>query len=226
MHLMYPLVRTHTFFAILGTLLLLLPACDSGGSSEEEDDVNNEFSLTISPVPSSTASRAVPKQTHADSLEGWSFFYDTEGQHSETSPTGELFMIYFNNTQAFEDGEAVKEGLFGVATRYSNRPSTGTYAIGESGNEAVEEGEAFTFFISEDFGAVESQAFPFTLYRVHDGTLELTHSTDHRLKGSFEAQAQSITLDSTGTLTRDTVSVTGPFTAEDVETFVNTSPRF
>lgn len=210
----------------LGTLLLLLPACDSGGASEEEEDVNNQFSLTISPLNSSTAPLATPKQTHSDSLQGWSFFYDSEGRHSDTSPTGDLFLIYFNNTEAFQDGEAVKEGLFGVATLYDNRPPTGSHPIGDAGDEAVNEGDAFTFFISENFDAVQNQTFPFTLYRVHDGTLELSHSTDHKLKGTFETQAQAITLDSTGTITRDTVSVSGPFTAEDVETYVNTSTQF
>jgi len=61
---------------------------------------------------------------------------------------------------------------------------------------------------------------------VRGGTLDLTTSTDPQVEGTFDAAAESITVDSSGSAARDLISITGSSTAEDVETWVNTSTNF
>lgn len=191
------------FYVALLPLALLLQGCDSGGASA---DINNEFTLAIEPASSNaTASEAASQAT----VSGFSFFYDAENPE-----TGEqAFGIYLSNSQSFSS-ESASQGLFGFVARASGRPGTGTYdfANGDSGLGASQ----FVGFLYENIANIQSAPF----YVIESGTLTLEASSGSKVSGSIDATATAYTFTNSG-MTQETVTITGSFTAKDVETFVS-----
>lgn len=182
-------------------LLFLFAACDSGGSNT---DVNNEFTLTIEPTSSSATT---PEAVSQATVNGFSFFYDAE--HPETEE--QAFGIYLSNDQSFS-AQSSNQGLFGFVARASSRPGTGTYDF--SNGETLQDSQ-FIGFLYEDIG--NPQGSPF--YVIDGGSLTLNESSNSKVSGSIEATGTAYSY-SGSELTQEPVTVTGSFTAKDVETFV------
>lgn len=191
------------FIALL-PVALVLQGCDSGGSSAE---VNNEFSLTIEPTSSSaTAPEAVSQET----VNGFSFFYDAENPE-----TGEqVFGIYLSNNESFSSGNA-SQGLFGFVARASGRPGSGDYQFASGGSLQPSQ---FVGFLYRDIANIQTAPF----YVIESGTLNLQTSTDSEVAGMVDAEGTAYTFTDSG-FTQESVTITGTFTAEDVDTFVNFS---
>ncbi len=187
-----------TLLLVLLPLTVGLSACDSGGNGGESD-VDNQFSFTIE--PSSSGSAAVEQQ---EEVSGFSFFVDTENPESGE----EAFAIYLNNEDSFSEADATK-GLFGWVARSSSRPGTGDYAFNSEPTDA-------------QFGAVlwtERDASDAPFYVIDAGTISLSESSDETVSGSIDASGTKLTFTSTG-VTQEPVTLTGSFTAEDIDTFV------
>lgn len=182
-------------------LFIIFVACDSGGSNQA---IDNEFSLTIQPTSSGSASiEASQKQ-----IDGFSFFYDAENPN-----TGEeAFGIYMTDAESFSKQEAT-DGLFGFLARNADRPGTGTYSFTdpESGGGSTN----FLGLLYEDFD--NAQAEPY--YVLESGTLTLKTSSGDKVAGEITATGTEYVF-SGGTVNTRSVEITGEFTAKDVETFV------
>lgn len=186
-------------FALL-SLVVGLSACDSGGSDEE--DVDNQFTFTIEPMSSSSAATEQEEE-----VSGFSFFVD-----AENPDTGEeVFAVYLSDEESFSEGSAT-QGLFGWLARNSSQPGTGTYDFhGTSEPTAAE----FGGVLWEDIQ--NTQTAPF--YVIEGGTVTFSESTDEKIAGSIDATGRKVTITSSGA-TEEPVTVTGTFTAEDVDNFV------
>jgi hypothetical protein len=195
-------------FAALLPVLFVLSACDSGG----ESDVNNEFSLSITPVSSSSAGGSLAAAEQKD-LSGFSFFVDQEDPE-----TGEqVFGIYMSDDESFSEQNAT-QGLFGFVARETPRPGSGTYSFGGGGTLQSSD---FAGVLYEKFGSGQ-QGDP--VYVVLDGTLTLDESSADKVAGSIDTRAVEIVVSGTA-VQRDTVRIEGSFTAKDVNTVVPfTSP--
>lgn len=185
---------------------LFVTACDSGGSSGE-DDVDNQFTFTIEPTSSSGT--AVEQQ---EEVSGFSFF--VEAEDSETGD--EVFAIYLDDEESFSS-ESASQGLFGWIALDASQPSTGEYTFNSDANATANQ---FAAVLWED--VQNAQTAPF--YMVEGGTLTLSESSEDRVAGSIDATGTKVTLTASGG-TEEPVNITGSFTAEDIETFVElTSP--
>ncbi len=199
-------ISRHILFLALLPLALALQGCDSGGASENEE-INNEFTLTIESTPSSaTAGKAAAQAT----VNGYSFFYDAE--NPETNE--QVFGIYLSNNESFSSGSA-SQGLFGFMARSSSRPGTGDYEF--SRGEGLQPSQ-FAGFLYEDVANFQNEPF----YVIESGTLTLETSSDGEVGGTIDASATKYTF--TGSdFTEESVTVTGGFTAKNVETFAGFS---
>jgi hypothetical protein len=192
-------------------LLALLPvvfalaACDSGGSSE--DDVNNQFSFTITPAPSS--SNTLQKQSPKD-LNGYSFFVDTE---DIAEVDDEAFVIYFSGNESFSEANATS-GLFGFAARNSGQPETGSFDITD-GLDGSGPSSKFLAWLYED--VENTQQTPH--YFFQNGTLSLSTSSDEKVSGQLSGTAIEYIPTASGVQT-DTVEISGSFSAKDLDTYV------
>lgn len=192
-----------TLLAAFLPLLFVLSACDSGGGNE---DFQNEFTMTIEPASSSGSAASLEASTK--NLSGFSFFYD-----AENPDTGEqAFGIYLNHTESFSKDQAT-QGLFGYIARNSGRPSSGTYQF-TSGEGGVQSSQ-FVGLLYEDFTRIQSAPF----YVIQSGTLTLETSNSNKVAGSIEATGTSFTFTGSS-YEQQEVTITGTFTAKDVETFV------
>lgn len=191
-------------FVALLPVALVLQGCDSGGSSAE---VNNEFSLTIEPTSSSaTAPEAVSRPT----LDGFSFFVDAENPE-----TGEqAFGVYLSDNQSFSQSSAT-QGLFGFIARSSGRPGPGEYDFASGGSL---QSSQFVGFLYEDFTNFQSAPF----YVIEDGTLNLEESSGSKVSGTINATGTMYVFSGSET-SQESVTITGNFTAKDVDTFVDFS---
>jgi len=193
----------YTLSALLLFLLSLaigLSACDSGGA--EEDEVDNQFSFTIEPTSSGSAT-----VEQEEELNGHSFF--VEAEDSETGE--EVFAIYLNDEDSFSD-ESATQGLFGWIGRDASRPGTGEYAFNSDGETT---NTRFGAIFWEDIQ--NTQTAPF--YIIDSGTVTLSESSDGKVSGSVDASGRKLIITSSGTA-EEPVRISGSFTAEDVDTFV------
>lgn len=182
-------------------LLFVFVACDSGGSSGE-DDINNQFTLTIEPTSSSGTT--VKQQ---EEVTGFSFFVDAE----DSEAVEEAFAIYLSDEESFSS-ESASQGLFGWVALDASRPGTGEYNFNSDGDVTA---NGFGAVLWEDIQNI--QAAPF--YIVEDGTLDLSESNDDMVSGSIDATGTKVTFTESGS-SEEPVTITGSFTAEDIETFV------
>lgn len=190
-----------TLFVALLPLVLVLSACDSGGSNDNA--VNNEFTLTIEPQ-SNSSSAAVEAQQ--EEVNGFSFFYDGEDPN-----TGEqVFGIYLSNEESFSEQSASDE-LFGFFARDSGQPSSGTYSFTDdpSGNTGD-----FGGVLYKDIGDFQSAPF----YVIDSGTLNLETSNDDEVAGSIQVSGTKFII-TESSIEQEPVSITGEFSAKNVETF-------
>ena len=181
---------------------LFVTACDSGGSN---DSVDNQFSLTIEPTSSSGTT--VEQQ---EEVSGFSFFVDAEDTETEE----EVFAIYLNDEDSFST-ESASQGLFGWIALDASQPSTGEYNF--NGDSEVTEDE-FAAVLWKDIQS--TQAAPF--YVVEGGTLTLSESSDDKVAGSVDATGTKVTITPSGA-SEEPVTITGSFTAENIDTFVELS---
>jgi len=180
----------------------MIGACDSGGSNG--GDVDNEFSLSVTPVSSGSSAELAQSKT----LNGFSFFYDAENPQ-----TGEqAFAVYFNDAESFSSQNA-QSGLFGIVGRASSRPGTGTYQLAQGS------GLTDSDFVGVLWENIEEYQQGAPLYVLESGTLTLDQSSSSTVSGSIDAQATELTFTNSG-VTQQTVEIDGQFTAEDVESFV------
>lgn len=189
-------------FALL-PLLFVFAACDSGGSNST---IDNQFSLTI--TSSSSSSAAVSKNTKKD-LNGWSFFVDT-GDVEEVDE--QSFVVYFSNSESFSKENAT-QGLFGFVARTSSQPDPGDYSISDQPSSSD-----FVAWLYEDLS--NTQGAPY--YVLHDGTVSFETSTDNKVEGSISGTATEYEFTSSG-VSLDTVDVSGTFTAENLDDFIDFS---
>jgi len=191
--------------ALLFPLLLFAGACDSGGA--EEKNVDNEFTFEIASASSSSieSERAAVQDT---TISGFAFFFA-----DQIPETGQgAFAIYLNDSNSFSR-ENASRGLFGWLTGGSERPGTGSYSL--KGDASFDDPD-FTGTLWEDFeGGLQGGA----LYAIESGTLTLDSSSEARVAGTIEATATATALSDTGT-TKELVTISGSFTAEDVEVFI------
>ena len=183
-------------------LFLFVTACDSGGSN---DSVDNQFSLTIEPTSSSGTT--VEQQ---EEVSGFSFFVDAEDTETEE----EAFAIYMDNEESFST-ESASQGLFGWIAWDASQPGTGEYNFNSDG-EVTENG--FAAVLWKD--VQNTQAAPF--YVVEGGTLTLSESSDDKVVGSVDATGTKVTITPSGA-SEEPVTITGSFTAENIDTFVELS---
>ena len=181
---------------------LFATACDSGGSN---DSVDNQFSLTIEPTSSSGTT--VEQQ---EEVSGFSFFVDAEDTETEE----EAFAIYMDNEESFST-ESASQGLFGWIAWDASQPGTGEYNFNSDG-EVTENG--FAAVLWKD--VQNTQAAPF--YVVEGGTLTLSESSDDKVVGSVDATGTKVTITPSGA-SEEPVTITGSFTAENIDTFVELS---
>jgi len=181
---------------------LFVTACDSGGSN---DSVDNQFSLTIEPTSSSGTT--VEQQ---EEVSGFSFFVDAEDTETEE----EAFAIYMDNEESFST-ESASQGLFGWIAWDASQPGTGEYNFNSDG-EVTENG--FAAVLWKD--VQNTQAAPF--YVVEGGTLTLSESSDDKVVGSVDATGTKVTITPSGA-SEEPVTITGSFTAENIDTFVELS---
>jgi len=181
---------------------LFITACDSGGSN---DSVDNQFSLTIEPTSSSGTT--VEQQ---EEVSGFSFFVDAEDTETEE----EAFAIYMDNEESFST-ESASQGLFGWIAWDASQPGTGEYNFNSDG-EVTENG--FAAVLWKD--VQNTQAAPF--YVVEGGTLTLSESSDDKVVGSVDATGTKVTITPSGA-SEEPVTITGSFTAENIDTFVELS---
>lgn len=199
-------MRQHVSVFVLALVVpftLFLTACDSGGANEET--VDNEFTLTIEPT--STSSSAVPK-AQEEEINGFSFFYDAE--NPETNE--QAFGIYLSDAESFSQQEAT-DGLFGFIARDGSRPAPDTYTFGDL--RAESEPSGFVGVLYKDFTNFQSAPF----YLIESGTLTIETSSDDEVAGSIEASGTKITQTGSS-FEEEPVTITGSFSAKDVETFV------
>jgi len=182
--------------------VLFVIACDSGGSN---DSVDNQFSLTIEPTSSSGTT--VEQQ---EEVSGFSFFVDAEDTETEE----EAFAIYMDNEESFST-ESASQGLFGWIAWDASQPGTGEYNFNSDG-EVTENG--FAAVLWKD--VQNTQAAPF--YVVEGGTLTLSESSDDKVVGSVDATGTKVTITPSGA-SEEPVTITGSFTAENIDTFVELS---
>ena len=181
---------------------LFVTACDSGGSN---DSVDNQFSLTIEPTSSSGTT--VEQQ---EEVSGFSFFVDAEDTETEE----EAFAIYMDNEESFST-ESASQGLFGWIALDASQPGTGEYNFNSDG-EVTENG--FAAVLWKD--VQNTQAAPF--YVVEGGTFTLSESSDDKVVGSVDATGTKVTITPSGA-SEEPVTITGSFTAENIDTFVELS---
>ena len=179
---------------------LFVTACDSGGSN---DSVDNQFSLTIEPASSSgTIVEAVQKE-----LNGFSFFYEGENPN-----TGEkAFGIYLSDNESFSKQNAT-DGLFGWVARSSDQPDSGSYSFTMQPDPGDNN---FVGFFYEDFANFQNEPW----HVIESGTIQINESSGNKVSGSIEATGTTYTP-TDGGVTEEPVTITGSFTAKDVETFV------
>ncbi len=191
------------------SLFVGLTACDSGGSNG--GSVNNEFSLDVSPKGSSSGSSAA-KALRDTTIEGFSFFYS--GQNSDEE---DAFGLYLSGNESFDNP---RQGLFGFFARNSQRPDAGSYDLVKP-EQGFDSGN-FIGVVYEDLGD-NFQDAPF--YVPQGGTVDLSKSTGDEVSGTVNIPtAYAITYDlSTSPPSVDTteVSISGSFTAKNVENFVS-----
>lgn len=186
-------------------LLFALTGCDSGGSNGVSD---NEFSLDITPSGQSSSSI---ENVEDKTVNGFSFFADGEVNGEQ------FFAIYLTGDNSFSE-ESTPEGLFGWIARTSGQPNTGTYDLSDADLTSSQFGAALWEDFSEDLTTEQ----PF--YVTQSGTLTIDESSDTEVAGSIDAEATGYTF-TNGTLEDETVSITGSFTATNVEEFIEvTSP--
>ena len=204
------LTSTRLLFLALLPFVLSLTACDSGGSNDEDPEINNEFSLDVSPKEGSSGS-ATAKSFRDTTITGFSFFYS--GQNSDGEDT---FGLYLNGNGSFDNPQ---QGLFGFLARNSQRPDDGEYNLVKL-KQGFDSGN-FIGVLYEDFGGNFRDA-PF--YIPQGGTVTLNTSAEGEVRGTVTIPtAYAITFDLTSTpATVDTteVSISGSFTAKNVENFV------
>ncbi len=180
---------------------LFVTACDSGGSNG--GSVDNQFSLTIEPASSSEATvEAVQKE-----LNGFSFFYEGENPNTGESAFG----IYLSDNESFSEQSAT-DGLFGWVARSSDRPDSGSYNFTDQPNPGTTN---FVGFFYEDFENFQNKPW----HVIESGTIQINESSGNKVSGSIEATGTTFTF-TDGGVTEETVTITGSFTAKDVETFV------
>lgn len=190
-------------------LLFIFLACDSGGSSG--GDVDNQFTFTIEPTSSSSASDNASNGTavkRQEEVSGFSFF--VEGEDSDTEE--EVFAVYLSDEESFST-ESASQGLFGWIALDASRPGTGEYSFGTEVTP-----NTFAAVLWQDVQNV--QASPF--YVIEEGTLTLSESSDEKVAGSIDASGKKVTFTSSGA-SEEAVDISGSFTAEDIDTFVELS---
>lgn len=196
------------FTLALLPLVLVLSACDSGGSNDNA--VNNEFTMTIEPE-SNSSSAAVEAQQ--EEVSGFSFA--VEGENPETGQ--QAFGIYLSGEESFSEQSAT-DGLFGFLARSSGQPSAGSYSFTDDPSGIDE--EDFVGVLYRDFDNFQSAPF----YVIESGTVTLETSSEDEVTGSVEASGTKFTF-TESTLEQEPVSITGEFSAKNVETFVPFSTR-
>lgn len=192
-------ISVRTLWVAVLPLFVLVTACDSGGSNG--GGIDNSFTLTIEPV-SSGGSAVESVQTE---LNGFSFFFDGKSPNSGR----QVFGIYMGDEESFSK-QSITDGLFGWVARAGDRPDAGSYnfTTTDSGISASQ----FVGFLAEDF--TNPNAAP--LYLIESGTLTIDTSSDDKVSGSIDATGTRIAPQGG----QQTVSITGTFTAENVEDFV------
>jgi len=185
-------------------LFLVLSACDSGGSNGGA--IDNEFTLTIEPSSSSSSSAAAKVQQ--EEINGFSFFYDAENPETDE----QAFGIYLSDAESFSKQEAT-DGLFGFIARDGSRPAPDTYTFGDLRADSEQSG--FVGVLYRDFTNFQSAPF----YLIESGTLTIKASSDDEVAGSIEASGTKITPTGSS-FEEEPVTITGSFSAKDVETFV------
>jgi len=201
-----PSVPYRVLTALILTVSLLFVGCDSGGS-DGENDVDNQFTFTIEPTSSSSAT--VEQQ---EEVSGFSFF--VEGEDTETEE--EVFAVYLDDEESFSNS-STSQGLFGWIALDASQPSAGEYSFNSDANATANQ---FGAVLWEDIQ--NTQTAP--LYVIEGGTLDLSESSDEKVVGSVDATGTKVTITSSGA-TEEPVTITGSFTAEDIDTFVDlTSP--
>lgn len=184
--------------------LFVLAACDSGGSNGGE--INNEFAFTV--TPSSESASVSAKAASQKDVSGFSFFYDAENPETGEQVCG----IYLSGNESFST-QSVAQGLYGFIARASECPSSGTYDL-TSGAGGIESSQ-FAGVLYEDVSNIQSTPF----YVIESGTLTIDESGSNKVSGSVEATGTSYTF--TGSeYEQETVTITGTFTAKNVEAFV------
>lgn len=199
-------------FSVRTIALVLLPfafflqGCDSGGSSGDDNEINHSFSLTIESTSSNaTTSKAAVQAT----VDGYSFFYDAENPE-----TGEqAFAVYLSDNESLSS-ESAGQGLFGFVARASGRPGPGNYTFSDGDSELG--ASQFIGFLYRDVANVQNAPF----YVVEGGTLTLDDSSEDRVSGTIEASGTAYSF-SGSEVTEEPVTISGSFTARDVETFVS-----
>lgn len=205
------LLTSRPFLLGILSLLVVLPACDSGGGNEPT--IQNEFSFTVTPDQSSSTSAAVPKISGERVVNGFSFWVDSSNYPDEASE--DVFAVYFTGGDVFSKQE-VTQGTFGILGRpQSGRPDTGTYDYIAERDAAPT--SAFSGLMYENLSDTQNEPY----YILRNGTVEITTSTEDEVSGSFSGSAWAITLNSsTGEVTRETVQVSGSFTAAAGDEFI------
>lgn len=203
-NLMYHSFSLRSICIALLPLLFLFVACDSGGSSGE-DDIDNQFTFTIEPASSSGTT--VEQQQE---VSGFSFFVEAEDSEMEE----EVFAVYLDDGESFS-AESASQGLFGWIALDASQPGTGEYNFNSDGQVTANE---FGAVLWED--VQNPQVAPF--YVVEGGTLTISESSDDKVAGSIDATGTKVTITTSGS-SEEPVTITGSFTAEDIETFVELS---
>lgn len=188
----------------------VLSACDSGGSNGGET-VNNEFTLTIEPTSSngSSASSKAWQEADPEEISGFTFFVDEENPE-----TGEqVFGVYLSDEESFSEQSAT-DGLFGFLARSSGQPSTGSYSFTDDPSGIDE--EDFSGVLYRDFSDFQSAPF----YVIESGTIDVETSSNDEFAGSIDASGTRYTV-TQSSVEQQPVSITGEFSAENVETFLS-----
>jgi hypothetical protein len=185
----------------LVSCVFFVAACDSGGSNEAQ----NEFSLKVK----EPSAKAFSNRT----LNGYSFFVDTQDIDEANE---QAFGIYFNGNNSFS-ADSPPEGLFGVIGREGSQPGTGSYQLANgTGQVAPTDLRGFLYEAVQD-----QESLPY--YVIIGGTLDLSTSTDATVAGDLDAEAIAYTIAGSGqnlTVNRDTVTVTGQFSAKSVDSYL------
>jgi hypothetical protein len=210
-------MKSPTSFRLLSFValsLFLLSACDSSGPNDEPE-INNEFSFTITPTSSSSATSPPSKETHKE-LNGVSFFVDTDDVEDVQE---QAFAIYLSGGESSSQSN-IAQGLFGFIGRQSTQPEQGEYALADlSGTLSPTDFTGAIYEDAQNIGTAEGAPY----YLLRSGTLNLEESNDNVVSGTLTATATQFSIANSGTdfeVTEQAVEITGEFTAKSLDTYV------